>query len=336
LHTSKLRTGNDLPSSIVHDHKLTLDFRERPTRADVGLPAGRTFRIYSSDDPLLQTTVVLPTGTVLLPCFTVKIATDAAGGAIDSAAGETEHEPKYFDLFRSFGSAADAQQSLSADAKVLGLSQEEIDRTLPDLGKGGVVAQSRVLHGLVHDWLSIEVTLSDGDNGTVQAQYAISIDVYHNPAIDKVLHNGVVPLDLTTRPTRADLGFLPGYRTAVISPPWGESYRVPITVPGGSFEVPDGSVQSSAPSGSAPPAQTTVTTTSSLADAQRVLTASAAALGLDRVAVDAIFRGSSGRRVQQTLSGASTAVYTVTVRADVLLGQAGGNAASLSYRFVYR
>jgi hypothetical protein len=327
--------------SIVHGNKLTIDLRHRPTRAEVGLEAGRNFRAYERSGDQLQATVKLPTGTVTIPAFIVQAATNAAGGAGDTV---RTHEPKFFDIERLFPDAATARQSLESDATALGLAEADVQRAFPDLGTGTAVPQSRVLHGLVHDWLSVEVTLTDMEAGQVQADYAFSIDVFHNPAVDKVVHNGVFAIDLTHRPTRAELGFLPTYWEANVQPAWQQSLRAQLTLPTGRVELPVTSVHSTSGVGSAadpngvdaPKATNVALAATSVADAHQRLLSDAAKLGLDRAAVEAVFRGPSGTRAHKTLHGAQTAVYDVLATVDAQLGQPGAFAASLAYTFTYR
>lgn len=345
--SSRLRDDNTAAGSILHGNKLTLDFRHKPTRTEVGLEPGKAFRAYERNGPMLQATLKFPTGTIEVPCFIVQASTDAAGGAADAQLKDetiSKHQPKYFDVEQLFPDGASARQSLTQNAKVLGLSQAEIDLVLPQLGTGAVVPQSRVLHGLVDDWLSIEITLTDMEHGQVQADYEISIDVYHNPAIDKVVHDGVFALDLTRTPTRADLGFLDTYSDADIKPAWGKSLRARLTLSGGAIEEPVSSVSSTSaidigqdPSGTGPPKQTTVSLKPGTpTDVRRELLADAPALGIDQAAASAIFAAPTGTRVQKTLRGKSTSVYDVLAKADVSIGQPGAFAASVTYTFSYR
>ena len=98
------------------------------------------------------------------------------------------------------------------------MRHSEIAKAFADVGTGATVAQSRDLHGLVDGWLAFDVTVNDIDDGKVQAVYEFTIDQFHNPALDKVVHDGVFTADLRTRPSRAALGFLPHYWMADISP----------------------------------------------------------------------------------------------------------------------
>lgn len=322
--------------SIVHDNKLTLDFRHRPSRADFGLADDRNFRAYQRSGPMLHATVILPTGTVNLPCFLVQAATDQAGGTIDSGVDVYSHPPKYFDIERVFDSADQARQSLLSDARTLGLHTSEVEDVVAAVGPGAAT-QSRTLTGLVDDWLSVEVTVDEVGDGQVQVDYAISVDVYHNPAVDKIVHDGVVRVDLTDRPDRAALGFLDTYSLASVTPAPDRSLRADLVLAQGTITVPLGSMISPAPTATGEPTQTVVTAhPMSVADARRLLESQAAALGIDRAAVEAAFDGPPNTRSQRTLEAASSPVYEVSVKLDAHLGQAGGYAASVTYRFTYR
>jgi hypothetical protein len=336
-----LRSGNTASGSILHGNKLTLDFRHKPTRAEVGLESGKNSRAYERNGPQLEATVVLPTGTLEIACFGISIATDQGGGATDTV---TTHSPKFFDLLRLFPDGASARQSLSADAEALGLDQAEVDLVFPQLATGAVVPQQRVLHGLVDNWLSIDVDVSDADNGAVQADYAISIDLYHNDALDKVVRNGVFGIDLTHRPSRADLGMLDTYRLAQLSPAWNQTLGVKLLLPGGAIERDISTISSTSainvgddPAGTGPPKNTNINFLASKTDdVRQILLADAPILGLDTAQVAAIFGATPGSRVQQTLTGRTTSVYAVTAKVDVSLGVSGSYAANLTYSFTYR
>ena len=283
----------------------------------------------------------LPGASVDIPGFVVQASTNDAGGAGDSVA---THEPKFFDIERRFADAAAARRGLESAASALGIAQSELDQTLPELGSGATVAQSRVLHGFVHGWLSVDVTITDLDAGQVQADYAFSIDVFHNPAIDRVVHNGVFAVDLRHRPTRAQLGFLPTYWEADVQPAWQQPLRAVLTLPGGRIDMPVTSVVSTSgigrapdPAGVQPPRETVASIGAmSIVGAHRRLRTDAGVLGLDPGAIDAIFRGAYGRQVHTTLAGRRTAIYDLSATIEAQLDEPGAYAAALSYRFTYR
>jgi hypothetical protein len=327
--------------SIVHDNSLTIDLRHRPTRAELGLPPGQSFRSYQHTEGPLRVTVELSRATVTIPAFVVLASTNAADGAGDVVAS---HEPKFFNIERRFPNGAAARRSLESDASALGLKESELARAVPEIGTGATIPQSRVLHGLVHGWLSLEITLTDLDAGAVQADYEFSIDVFHNPAVDRVVHNGVFTIDLRHRPTRRQLGFLPTYWDADVRPAWQRSLRVVLKLPTGRIDMAVSNVLSTSgignapdPSGIEPPKMTIVSLdATSLTGARQRLLTDAATLGLDRNAIAAVFHGASGREVRKTLPGTQTAVYTMTATVEVKFGEPGAFAASLSYRFTYR
>lgn len=337
-----LRTGSSSPGSIVHDGALTLDFRQRPTRADVGFGTDRNVRSYEpTGQSKLQSTLIFPTGQVVVPATDVTIATDTSGGALDH---NFDHEPKQFTVSRLFASGDDARASLTADAHTLGLSQDEIDLALPQIGTGAVVPQQRVLHGLVDSWLSVDVELMDDEGGQVSAQYAIGIDVYHNPAIDKVVQDGVFTADLTHKPTRSDLGMLDGYSTATLQPAWQQTLAVRLTLPDGVIDEPVSNITTLSattatgdPEGKNAPVSTAVQLTSSdAATLQQRVTKDAAVLGLDAAQVAAIFASpAGGNRVQKTLAGRGTSVYDVAARFDVTAGGTNAFSAAVTYTFTF-
>ena len=337
-----LRSGNTAPSSIVHDNALTIDFRSPPTRADVGFAADRNFRSYDRSGTALQATLIFPTGQIVVPAFDVTIATDNTGGALDK---NFSHQPKEFTISRTFASGADARAGVTRDAAVLGLSQDEIDLALPQTGTGSVVPQQRVLHGLVRDWLSVDVELMDAENGQVTAEYSIGIDVYHNAAIDKVVHDGVFTADLTRRPSRADLGMLDGYASATLQPAWQQALSVRLTLPTGVLDEAVSNITTLSatttggdPDGRDAPVSTAVQLTSgTAASLQQRLAVDAPLLGLDPVKVAAIFSApAGGNRIQTTLTGAATPTYEVAARFDVSAAGTNAFSATVTYTFTYR
>lgn len=326
--------------SVVHDGRLTLDLRGRPTRADVGLTGDRTSRSYQrTGSDMLQVKVQLPTGALTLPCFVVSFATDDSGGANDTVA---THLPKSFTLNRRFTTSADARTAMQQDASQLGLHADEIKRSLPDLGTGASVPQSRVLHGLVDGPLSLEITLNDIDNGGVQAIYEFSLDRFHNPAVDKVVHDGVFGVDLTTRPSRAALGFLPTYWQAAVRAPFGQTLRVDLTLAGGAhLDMPVDSVASTSsvnggsdPQGVGQPRATMIVRTLSVDDARTQLLRDASALGVNAKDVRVALAGNGV--LDKTFAGGDTPTYAVKARVSANLAEPGNYAAALTYTFTYR
>jgi hypothetical protein len=331
--------GGATATSIVHDNAVTLDFRNRPTRADVGLPADRNSRSYGTTGTPLQVTLILPAGPVVVPAFDVTAATDSSGGALDK---NYSHTPKDFLVSSRFANGADVRASLDKNAAVLGLSQADLDLALPSVGTGAVVPQQRVLHGLVKDWLSVDVELMDGENGQVVVEYSIGIDVYHNAAVDQVVRGGIFTADLTRRPTRAALGLLDGYSSAFIQPAWQQSLSLHVTLPDGVLTGAVSSISTSSGAedtdGRNQPISTSIQLAPSTAAAlQQRLGVDGPLLGLDPTQLAAIFSApTGGDRVQQTLTGTSTSVYAVSAKFDVTPGGANAFSAVVTYNFTYK
>jgi len=335
-------TTNDAPGSILHDNKIVLDLTRRPTRKSFGLPDGKSFRSYQRTGSMLQTTIVLPQGTVETPAFVVAGATNAGGGANDHV---PTHDPKYFDVLTRYPSAERALSVLSEQAGALGIDPAEISRIRGDLGTGGTVPQSRVLRGLVEDWLSVEVTLKDLEGSNVQLDYELDVDVFHNAAVDKVLQDKTMKVDLTRKPTREDLGFLPTYWAGDVVAEPGTTINAVLELADGSLTIPTDAVLSSSgdpttanddPQGTKPPGRTTITSTGSVDDIRAQLAGNGPKLGIGADEIGAAFRGSSGERVSRTLDGRGTSVYDVSVRVEATLDAPGQFAASLRYSFLYR
>jgi hypothetical protein len=188
----------------------------------------------------------------------------------------------------------------------------------------GATIGSGVVDGLVQGWLAAYVEVIGYEDGAVGVNYNFTIDQFHNDAVDKVVHDGVFALDLTHRPSRAELAFRDGFDTARVQPAWNTSLSVRLTLPGGVIQRPVRSVDSTA-------TQTVVSlTSSSIADARAALSADGPALGVDP---GSAFDGTG--HVKKTLPGLKTPFYDVSVTVDATLGQPGAFAASLSYTFTY-
>ncbi|EWM15208.1 hypothetical protein [Kutzneria sp. 744] len=303
--------------SLVHDDKATIDLTRKPTRADFGFADGRNDRSYQrgSGVDAIVTTVVLPTGTLHIPAFGIT----ADGGDF---AGAVSLPPQHIVVQRKFDRAAQAQQSLLADAPTLGLSTQDVRDQLSRVT--GATIGSSVVDGLVRNWLAAYVEVIGYEDGAVGVNYTFTIDQFHNDAIDAVVHDGVFPIDLTHRPSRAELAFRDGFPTARVQPAWNATLSVRLELPGGVIQRPVRSVDSTA-------TQTVVSlASSSIADAQAFLAADAPALGVDP---GSVWDGAG--HVKKTLPGLRTAFYDVSVTVDATLGQPGSFAASLSYTFTY-
>ncbi|MDQ3885800.1 MAG: hypothetical protein M3308_01985 [Actinomycetota bacterium] len=320
-----LRSGTTGPGSIVHDDKVTIDLRRKPTREDLGFQPGRNDRSYQRGAGIdaIVTTVELPTGSVRIPAFVIT----ADGGDFVSSA---ELPPRNIVVQRLFDTSSQALQSLIADAPTLGFSEQDVESLLSRVAStaGTPAPQQGVLNGLVQDWLAIYAEVIGYEDGTVGVNYTFTIDQFHNPATDKVVHDGVFAIDLTHRPSREELAFLDDSNTARVQPAWNETLSVRLTLPDGVIQRPVRSVDSTA-------TQTVVSlVSSSIPDAQEALTADAPVLGVKPSDVHAVFTGGPGH-VKTTLPGLKTAFYDVTVNIDATLGQPGAFAAAVSYTFTY-
>jgi hypothetical protein len=341
--SQQLRSGNNAPGSILRDNAITLDLRHPPTRADLGFTEGRNFRSYQREtDQPISTTVLLPTGTFRAPAFIVS----ADANDFTPAGTQNPRQPERIIVERVFDTAAKAADSLTADAALLGLDRAELETLALRVAHGTPPAmpQRGNLTGLAHDWLAVAVDVIGHEDPSVQVNYTFTINEFHNPAIDKVVHDGVFGIDLTRRPSRADLAFRDTFSLAEVRVPPRGRLAARLTLPGGVLQRPVTSVVSSSttgavtdPAGTGEPRQTTLSLLATgVADAERTLRADAALLGLDAAAVDAVFAGEPGRHVKQTLPGQRTPVYQAAAVVEVTLGQPGAFAANLSYRFTYR
>jgi hypothetical protein len=337
-------TGSDDPGSIVHDGAVTLDLRHVPTRDELGVPAGHNDRAYqrAAGAPPLSVQVLLPHGTLRTSAFLVT----ASGDDYTPAGTAHERPPERIQVQRVFGSAAEAADSLTADAALLGLDRAGLELLLTrvDQGRPPALPQHGTVTGFVRDWLSVTVDVIGHEDPSVQVNYVFAIHRYHSPAIDKVVHGGVFGLDLTRRPTREDLAMRDGYSRAELLPEPDSTLVARVRLPGGELSRPVSSATSAStgvgtddPTGSGPPRYTQlVLEAMGAADAERTLRADAPLLGLDPRAVDVIFAGRAGSFVQRELVGDSTPVYAVTAKVEVTLGQPGRYAASIRYTFSYR
>ena len=314
----------------MHDDKATIDLRHKPTREEFGFEPGdndrsyqRGFGAFSGVDEI-DTTVVLPTGSLRIPAFGIT----ADGGDFNSSA---PLPPRHIVVLRRFETPDQALRSLLADASILGFSQQDVGSLLSRVASTieTPAPQQGVLDGLVEDWLAAYVeVIGYEDDGAVGVNYTFTIDQFHNPAVDKVVHDGVFGIDLTHRPSREELAFLDGSNIGRVQPAWNETMSVRLRLPDGVVQRPIQSVDSTA-------TQTVVSLVSSnIQDARTVLAADAPVLGVEPSAADAVFTGEPGH-VKKTLSGRKTAFYDVTVTIDATLGQPGAFAAGVTYKFTY-
>jgi hypothetical protein len=320
-----LRSGSTAPGSIVHDNKATIDLRHKPTREDLGFEPGRNDRSYQRGAGVdaIVTTVELPTGSLSIPAFVIT----ADGGDFSAS---TPLPPRHIVVQRLFGKPDQALQSLLADAPVLGFSEQDVESLLSRVASttGTPAPQQGVLNGLVDDWLAVYAEVIGYEDGTVGVNYTFTIDRFHNPAVDEVVNDGVFGIDLTHRPSRAELAFLDDSTIARVQPAWNETLSVRLTLPDGVIQRPVARVDSTE-------TQTVVSLVpSSVQDAQQVLSADAPVLGVEPSTIAAVFTGQPGH-VKITLPGLKTAFYDATVTIDATVGQPGAFAAAVSYTFTY-
>lgn len=314
----------------MHGNQATIDLNHKPTRKDFGFEPGRNDRSYQrgfgpfAGVKTIDTTVVLPAGSLRVPAFGI----NADGGDFISAA---TLPPRHIVIQQVFDKPDKALQSLITDAPILGFSEQDVQSLLSRVAStaGTRTPQQGVLNGLVRDWLAAYVEVIGYEDGTVGVNYNFTIDQFHNPAVDKVVHDGIFGLDLTHRPSRPELGFLENSAIARVQPAWNETLSVRLALPDGVIQRPVSRVDSTE-------RQTVVSLTSnSVSNAQQVLTADAPVLGVPPSAIGDTFTGQSGH-VKKTLPGRTTPFYTVTVTVDATLNQPGAFSAAVSYTFTYR
>lgn len=304
--------------SIVHDHRIALDFTTRPTRQSFGMPKDANFQAYQRVGKMYDVTVTLPTGTFHTPAFLVQAASNAAGGVGDT---DYSHPPKFYDVQAIYPSGREAIQAVLDRADVLGVSPADVDRLQGDLGAGGAVPQSRVVRGLLRDWLSIEVVFTDQDAGRVQVTYEFNLDTYHNPATDAVLREGTMHLPITARPSREQLGFLPSYDEATVQPEPGKPMTLVLDGGSGEVRLPAESVSSSAPDGTSPPSSTVVLSSGTNEEVGRALASLAPTFGIGPEQIDHALREGGSWQAAAPAYDAKITVGTSPHRTDSFAAQ---------------
>lgn len=317
------------PASIVKDGRVTLDFRHPPTRDEFGLPSNQNWRFYiAKDRHVYDLTIELPDGTLRLPVTDIDGDTDDAGGASDS---DYRHLPRFFTIKARYPTDAAADQAVAHQLARLGINRRA---TVSDVLLSG--SPSHRLSVTVQRVSNLSASLDPGER-----YYFFTFDEYHNPAIDKVLINGRMKIDLRRPPSREQLGFTPTYDTADVKPPppSTEPYTVDLELPGGRAVVRSDSVTSVSgptpdqPDSTAPPSRTDLTSIRSIAGARAELTKNAAALGLTTAQVNGLFAGSGP--VTRTLRVRASA-YDLELRLDANLSTTDESAASVRYVFTYK
>lgn len=323
-HTSSATT----PASIIKDGRITVDFRHPPTRQEFGLPGDKNWRFYEAGyRRTYDLTVVLPGGDLRLPAHSIDGDTDGAGGANDA---DYRHLPRFFTIKAQYPSDVAADKALANQSAMLGIDQRPTAATILLSG-----SPSNRLSVTVQRLSNLTASLSAGER-----YYTFAFDEYHNPAIDRVLHDGRLQVDLRHPPSRAELGFQPTYPTADISPqpPSTQPYTVDLQLPGGLAVLRADSINSISgstsgqPAADALPSRTDLTSIRSVAAATDLMT-NAASLGLSAPEVRALFTGSG--RVQRVLR-ARTAVYDLEVRIGADLSDTPDPSATVRYVFTYR
>jgi hypothetical protein len=324
----------------VRDNRATIDLRRRPTRADLGFRPGQNGRSYQAGRGVdaIDTTILLPTGTLHVPAFGI----EANGDDFTHAGAAHVRQPEHIIVERTFADARAAARSLLSDASTLGVPLPDVEQLMGRVANkpSSVAPQQGVLDGLVRDWLAVWVNvIGQVDDDTVQVNYEFSINQFHNPAIDAVVHGGRFPIDLTHRPSRRELAFRDTYSVANVMPAWHETLTVSLTFPDSTVDRRVDSVVSSTTddaSGTGQPRRTDVSLVSaSTQDAVRLLHVDAAALGLDDSAIEAIFAREPATRVVTALTGRATSAYDIEARIDANVGQPGDFAVKVTYVFTY-
>ncbi|RYE97759.1 MAG: hypothetical protein EOO77_38475 [Oxalobacteraceae bacterium] len=231
-------------------------------------------------------------------------------------------QPTDFDFYLKASSITEAKAMLREDAAALGLSPKEV----ADITSRG----TSVEQGRVKNWLSTEVEARESGNadGSMNLIYSVTIGRYYNEAVDKVLHHGRMHLDLTTRPSPADLAFQDAYDDADITPEFGHQLRISLTTPRGRITLPADSFTSSRTNG-------TVKTTIfigllDLTDSPTTARASAKVLGFDVAPALEIIRTANATLQTRYLECASTDVYTCAIRVQTV------DDGTPHYGFIYR
>lgn len=335
FHTGRTASSSrpaPVPASIVHHGQLSLDFRQTPTRTAFGLPADENWRSYEAGyRHYYRLTVTLPGGVLRLPAHSIDGDTDDAGGASDN---DHSHRPKYFTVDVLYPSDKAADAALAQQSAMLGITQPA--------SKWDVLVDgspSRHLFVEVQRRSNLSASLSTPG----ERYYYFSFDRYRNDAVDAVLRDGRMALDLRGRPSRAQLGFLDDYAQADVqqTPPSREPVQLTLRTVHGTVTVPVDSVLSTSGRDHDPqsarqrgaPSHTVTEWSGSVAEARAQLARVAPALGLTPSALPALLIGPGN--VAHTIR-ATTAAYDLTVKVQADPSESGPYAASISYRFDYR
>lgn len=322
--------SNQSPGTVIHNGKVSLDLRHKPTRKEWGFGKGANHQAYqagfgpASKRDVVQATVQLSTGTLHVPASIV----EADSGHTLTDTSTAPLPPRKILLQRRFSDSAKARRSLLVDGPTLGLSDTGTERLLSTIGGSlGTSAPSRgVLNGFVRDWLDTYVEVIGLDNREVEVNYNFRIDYFHNPVVDKIVHNGVYRLDLTQRPSRTELGYLPYMDEGDIMRAWNEKLAIRLTLPTGVIQRPIEDVTSSGNK-----TWISLGGPGSVKRMHRILATDAHRLGIDPAAVERVYKTNGGG----DLHARSTPVYDLTVQVGANLHQPGDNSAGLTYVVTY-
>ena len=250
----------------------------------------------------MPTTLTFPGGTIHRDFTSIDIGTNYAF----AADRDLRHQPTDFDFYLKVDNIDQAKTVLAEDAAAFGLSPDEV----ADVTSQG----TSVEQGLVQSWLSteLEARASGNADGSMNLIYSVAIGYYHNAAVDKVVHDGQMDLDLTTQPTATDLAFRDSYDSADITPEFGQQITLTLTTPHGRTTLPTDSITSVRSNGTV--TATVFTGLTNLANGPQAVRSAADALDFDVTPALDIIRNATDTLQTRNLTCASTAVYTCAIR----------------------
>ena len=162
---------------LVKDDKVTLDFRTRPTRETLHLPAGKGGSGFSASDDAkgIDVTVLLPGGQ--------STHIKAYGLATVTAGGKPDRQPSEVVVNAKFASQEDFATTLFSQKEALSLSVEDLNATAgpepgtPDAKAGITGSGLGVIAGLQKDFLTVDIDVREGADTPVVANYSFSFDL---------------------------------------------------------------------------------------------------------------------------------------------------------------
>ncbi len=220
------------------------------------------------------------------------VATNGSGGY-----GETvlTHEPQQATVQARYPDANAALDAMVELAPILDLTDHDVARLRAARAGEEPMPFDVYFSSRVQDWLSMSLRFTEHEDHRVRVVLNIYVGMYHDAAIDRVLHDGTVRLDARHRPSREQLGFRDTYGTADIHAEPDERLILALTGPEGRTRVPMDSMMSSSgdpdahdldPAGDKPPGSTIVHLTGTNAEIADFVRGVSTALGLpaDRAA----------------------------------------------------